>query len=215
MIKDSGAFLAGLARHPARIGAVAPSSARLAEQVAAPVAEHGEPLVVELGPGTGAVTKTIQHRLAGRGLHLAVEIDPRFAERLRERFPTVQVVVADAAELPDLLATLGLPRAHAIVSGLPWAVLRPDVQQRLMAAVTDGLDPDGAFTTFAYVHSRWTPAGLRLRHLLRDTFEEVVLGRTVWANLPPALVYHTRRPRHASRTARALADSARLDPSWA
>lgn len=195
MIKDSGVFLQEFARGPARVGAVAPSSSRLAERVVAPVPETGQPVVVELGPGTGAFTEVIQRRLAGRGVHLAVEINPRFAERLQERFPAVDVVVADAVDLADLLAARGLPPADVVVSGLPWAVLSAPAQRRLLAALTDSLCLDGAFTTFAYVHSRWTPPGVRLRRLLRDSFEEVVLGRTVWANLPPALVYHARRPR--------------------
>jgi phosphatidylethanolamine/phosphatidyl-N-methylethanolamine N-methyltransferase len=57
------------------------------------------------------------------------------------------------------------------------------------------LSPVGAFTTFAYVHAVWAPPARRLRSTLRASFEEVVAGRTVWRNVPPALVYHARRPR--------------------
>ncbi|WP_433509311.1 hypothetical protein ACQP2T_35780 [Nonomuraea sp. CA-143628] len=46
----------------------------------------------------------------------------------------------------------------------------------------------------AYVHARWTPPARRLLRSMRSRFDEVVISRTVWANLPPALVYYCRRP---------------------
>jgi phospholipid N-methyltransferase len=195
MINNNVAVLQEWIRGPATVGAVAPSSTRLTAQLVAPVPETGQPVVVELGPGTGAVSEVIQRRLGGRGVHLAVEINSRFAELLRSRLPGMDLVVADAVDLADLLAARGLPRADVIISGLPWAIMRRPAQRRLVAAVRDGLDDRGAFTTFAYMHSRWTPPGLQLRRLLQANFEEVLLGRTVWINLPPALVYHARRPR--------------------
>ncbi|MHB9856756.1 class I SAM-dependent methyltransferase [Streptomyces sp. YIM S03343] len=188
-------FVREFVRDPLRVGAVAPSSPRLAERVVAPVPETGDPVIVELGPGTGVFTAAIQRRLAGRGRHLAVEINPRFADRLRERFPGVDVVAGDAARLPDILTTRGLDRADAVISGLPWTAFLPDAERGLVAAVTAGLVPDGAFTTFTYVFGRWAPPAVRLRRLLCAAFEELVPSRTVWANLPPALVYHARRPR--------------------
>jgi hypothetical protein len=50
------AFLAAALRRPATMGAVAPSSERLGAVLASIVPSQGEPVVVELGPGTGAVS---------------------------------------------------------------------------------------------------------------------------------------------------------------
>jgi phospholipid N-methyltransferase len=118
-----------------------------------------------------------------------------FAGLLRRRFPILDVVVAGADRLPEMLALRGLPAADVVVSGLPWAVFPRARAARIMAAVAASMTPQGAFTTFAYLHALWTPPARRLRRDLRHTFEEVVPGRTVWANLPAALVYHARRPR--------------------
>ncbi|PRY31999.1 hypothetical protein CLV70_102210 [Pseudosporangium ferrugineum] len=82
--------------------------------------------------GTGAFTAAIRHRLAGRGRHLAVEINPRFAGLLAERHPGVDVAVADARDLGDVLAARGHPRADVIVSGLPWAAFGGDRQDALL-----------------------------------------------------------------------------------
>lgn len=166
----------------------------LAAQAVTPVPGTGDPVVVELGPGTGAFTGLIQERLGGRGYHLAVEVDPAFASAVRRRYPRVDVVVGDAIRLPGVLALRGLPPADVVVSGLPWTVFPAARAARTLAAVASVMAPHAAFTTFGYLHALWTPPAQRLRENLARTFEEVVAGRTVWANLPPALVYHARRP---------------------
>lgn len=186
-----GAFL----RSPAQTATVAPSSQRLAATVTAPIPEHGDPVVVELGPGTGAFTGVIQERLGGRGRHLAVEINPQLSDELRRRFGNVEVLTAEASQLPQLLAERGHDKADVVVSGLPWAAFPTDVQRDTLSAIRQVLTPEGGFTTFGYAHVRWLAPAQRFRRMLDAAFEEVVPGRTVWRNLPPALVYHGRRPR--------------------
>ncbi|PZG44749.1 SAM-dependent methyltransferase [Spongiactinospora gelatinilytica] len=197
MRRDAALFLTQFMRSPALVGAVAPSSQALARSVTAPVPETGEPVVVELGPGTGPFTAEIQQRLGGRGHHLAVEINEPMARRLIGRYPGVDVAIADAAALPALLAERGLGQADVIISGLPWAAFSRKLQLRLLSAVLKSMTPEAAFTTFAYVHALPLSTARRFRRLLCDTFEEVVPGRTVWGNLPPAFVYTARRPRSA------------------
>ncbi|MEV4760612.1 methyltransferase domain-containing protein [Micromonospora sp. NPDC049559] len=194
MIDDAAAFLAQLARHPFATGAIAPSGPTLARLVTVPIAGTGSPVVVELGPGTGAFTGAIQRRLGGRGRHVAIELNRSFAERLRGRFPGVEVVHGDAGKLGEVLAARGIGAADAVVSGLPWAVFPPQRQDLILRAVAATLAPYGALTTFAYRHGLWTPLARRARRVMEACFEEVTLGRTVWANLPPAVVYHCRRP---------------------
>ncbi|MFF5174978.1 class I SAM-dependent methyltransferase [Micromonospora sp. NPDC000089] len=196
---DSSTFLKQFARHPLTVGAVAPSGAGLAADITAAVPRAGDPVVVELGPGTGAFTGAVQGRLAGRGRHLALEINPRFAARVARRYPAVEVVLADAATLGELLAARGHSCADVVVSGLPWAAFSGQRQRAVLGAVAAGLAPGGAFTTFAYRHALLSPAARRFRRLLHETFDEVTVGRTVWANLPPALVYHCRRPLATAR----------------
>lgn len=199
MLNDPGMFFARFVRHPWRVGAVAPSSPALAARAVAPLPASGEPVVVELGAGTGAFTGAIQERLGGRGYHLAVEVDPAFAAVLRRRHPRVDVVIADAARLPQLLALRGLPPADVVVSGLPWVAFAPSRAVCTLAAIASAMAPQAALTTFAYIHTRWAPPARRLHADLARTFEELVVGRTVWRNLPPALVYHARRPLSKAR----------------
>jgi phospholipid N-methyltransferase len=188
------AFLAAALRRPATMGAVAPSSERLGAVLAAIVPTTGEPVVVELGPGTGAVSAVIERRLPPGGRHLAVELDQAMVAYLRKTRPGMEVVHGNAAELGTLLAERGVTHADAVICGLPWALFDDPTQARLLAAISAAVGPTGAFTTFAYLHGMTLTAARRFRAALRGTFEEVVISATVWRNVPPAFVYVCRRP---------------------
>jgi phospholipid N-methyltransferase len=144
-------------------------------------------------------SRAIQGRLDGRGRHIALDVHARFTSLLAERFAGLDAVTADARDISALLAERGLGQADAIVSGLTWASFRHERQRELLDAVVDALWPQCAFTTFAYVQARRFIPARRFRRSVADRFEEVVLGRTVWANLPPALVYHCSRPQPRQR----------------
>jgi phospholipid N-methyltransferase len=187
-------FLAATLRSPATMGAVAPSSSRLTARLASVVSRVEEPVVVELGPGTGSSTAAIEHRLAGRGRHVAVELDPVLAARLRAEYPDVEVLVGDAVELERLLAEHDVPGADAVVSTLPWSLISREGQRAIIEATARSLRPGGSFTTLAYVHALPMSGARQFRALLGEVFDEVLTTRTVWRNLPPAVSYVCRRP---------------------
>lgn len=186
-------FLREFVKSPTTTAAVGPSSRFLAAQMVAPLPATGDPVVVELGPGTGAFTELIQRRLGGRGRHVALELNPRWADALGQRFPRVETRCADARELPEILDDCGV-RADLVVSGLPWAAHAPQGGRRLVGLIADSLTEGGALTQFAYTWTRWAPPARQQLTDLRASFEETVISRTVWRNVPPALVYLARRP---------------------
>lgn len=184
-------------RNPIGIAAVTPSSAAMALLLSVSVPETGEPVVVELGAGTGACTEVIQHRLCGRGRHIAVEINPAFAELLANRYPHLDVVCGTAQGLPKILAERGAPAADVIISTLPWAPFAPSVTHRpLLDTLVGCLVGGGVYTQAAYTWTRWAAPARRQLHQLQASFEEVVISETIWRNVPPARVYIARRPRN-------------------
>lgn len=189
------AFLAAALRRPTTMGAVTPSSPRLAGVLASVVPERGAPVVVELGPGTGAVSAVIAERLPAAGRHLAVELDPAMVEYLRRTRPDLEVVPGNAARLAALLAERDVTSVDAVICGLPWALFDDATQAEILGGISRVIGTTGAFTTFAYLHGMTLTAARRFRQTLRATFEEVVVSATVWRNVPPAFVYVCRRPR--------------------
>jgi phospholipid N-methyltransferase len=187
-------FLRAFLRNPATTGAIAPSSERLARVLASVVPVTGTPTVVELGPGTGAVSAVVARRLPPGARHLAIELDPAMVGHLRRAHPDLEVVRGDARRLPALLAEHGVQRADAVVCGLPWALFDDATQTEVLAGISTAIGPTGAFTTFAYLQGMALPAARRFRATLRRTFEEVQVTATVWRNLPPAFAYVCRRP---------------------
>ena len=60
--------------------------------------------MLELGPGTGAVTEALLKRGLREDRLVAIERNPNLAQLLRETFPRAQIITGDAWELDDLLA---------------------------------------------------------------------------------------------------------------
>ena len=104
---DGAHFLRSLVATPRLTGAVAPSGRALARAMAAAVDPTSAGLVVELGPGTGPVTRALIERGLDRRRLVLVEYDLRFCRILESRFEGVRIIQGDAYDLPHTLAELG------------------------------------------------------------------------------------------------------------
>lgn len=145
-------------------------------------------LVVELGSGTGPMTRVLA--AAGPGLpRFAVEPVAELAAATRRAVPGIEVIEGGAEDLPAMLAERGLGPIDRIISSLPFAAWTPALQESVLAAITAALAPRGRMVTFTYVGSPLLPAGRRFRRRLAESFARVVPSPIVWANLPPAFVY--------------------------
>ncbi|QUH05170.1 methyltransferase domain-containing protein [Saccharopolyspora erythraea] len=194
-------FVSRALHRPGVVGAVLPTSRHVAAAVATVVPTTGAPVVVELGPGTGALSGEIDARLPERGRHLAVEIDPAMVRYLREAKPWLEVVEGDAARLRELLSATGAPKADAVISSIPWTLLPPAKQRELLREAAAALNTDGVFTTVTYLTTLWRATTREFVGALHETFDEVMPRSTVWRNLPPSRVYVCRRPRIEPGTA--------------
>jgi phosphatidylethanolamine/phosphatidyl-N-methylethanolamine N-methyltransferase len=177
--------------HPRLTGAVAASSPRLARALTDGLGLERAHTVVELGPGTGAVTDVILRRMPPGARLVAVERNPNLAAHLAARYRGRPVrIVTGTAE--DLAGMVDAP-VDAVVSGLPWTVIPHGERRRILDAVTTVLAPGGGFSTFAYSHAAWTPPARHFAAELRARFRTVSRTRCVWTNLPPAFVHRASR----------------------
>ena len=186
-------FLKAFLRKPMTMGALCPSSPALARAMLQGCDLKSAGVVVELGPGTGPFTRLILDRIGPQTLFLALELDQTCVARLRDELDGVAVYHDSAERLVECLARHEREQADYVISGLPWANMRPQVQERILNAVIQCLGPRGVFTTFAYAHAYWLPTAGRFRRRLRQHFGSVKTSRLVWRNLPPAYVYCCRR----------------------
>ncbi len=187
-------FLGAFLRAPRQVGAISPSSSALARAMLVGCDLARARCVVELGPGTGVFTREMLRRVGPETRLLAFELNTRAVERLRTRFPRVEVIHDSAENLGRHAASRGLGEVDCVISGLPWAVMSAELQRRIMEAVVAALRPGGRFSTFAYLHALGSAAGRRYLALLKELLQPVTVSRPVWWNLPPAVVYRGIKP---------------------
>src|SRR3979411_1309456 len=126
-LDDEVRFLRSWIEKPLHMGAVMPSGKVLARTMAQYVAIDSDGPVVELGPGTGAITNAlIEHGVDQKRLVL-VEYNPGFCALLRDRYPQAKVVQGDAYALRSSLWHVLSAPAAAVDSGLPLVTQLPRI----------------------------------------------------------------------------------------
>ena len=147
----------------------------------------GAKRVIELGGGTGAITRAlVDAGITGEQL-LVLELNEALHAHLHRRFPDVLLALGDAAELPRLAAESGYidgGKADAVISGLGLLAMDRKLVANILRAAFDCLRPQGRFIQFTYgpvspvPEATLTALGLRMRR-----------GEFVLRNVPPASVY--------------------------
>jgi phosphatidylethanolamine/phosphatidyl-N-methylethanolamine N-methyltransferase len=184
-LDDEVRFLRSWIEKPLHMGAVMPSGRPLARTMAQYVDVDCEGAVVELGPGTGAITSAlIEHGVDQKRLVL-VEYNPGFCALLRDRYPHARVVQADAYRLRDSLRNVLSAPASAVVSGLPLVTKPMLTRLKLIRDAFAALAPGAPFVQFTY--SVVPPIPKSLPGVSTEASERI------WMNLPPARVWVYRR----------------------
>jgi phosphatidylethanolamine/phosphatidyl-N-methylethanolamine N-methyltransferase len=169
---------------PHQIGAVAPSSRFLARAMATQVDLRRAEPVIELGGGTGSVTKALLEAGLPVDRLIVVERDVRLYKMLRRRFPQLRIVLGDARHLVELLRPLGIDAVSAVVSSLPLISMSKTMRRQIINQSFALLGEAGRFIQYTYSLSSPLAGrefGLRGRVAAR-----------VWLNFPPASVWSYR-----------------------
>jgi phosphatidylethanolamine/phosphatidyl-N-methylethanolamine N-methyltransferase len=184
-LDDEVRFLRSWIEKPLHMGAVMPSGRVLARTMAQYVDINSSGPVVELGPGTGAITNAlIEHGVDQKRLVL-VEYNPGFCALLRDRYPHAKVVQGDAYKLRDSLWDVLSVPASAVVSGLPLVTKPMLTRLKLIRDAFLALAPGAPFVQFTY--SVAPPIPKSLPGVSTEASERI------WMNLPPARVWVYRK----------------------
>lgn len=180
---DRGAFWRNLRKHPGAIGAVVPSSRGLSRRMAEMIDLGSGGKVVELGAGTGAVTNALLNYGLSKERLIVVEYLPEFVDFLRTRFPGVNIIQGDAAQLGEELevkTNTSLEEVNAIVSSLPLRSLERDKAEEITGEWKKMKSPESKVVQFTYDLRTWKHPTLKDFRCLRTRY-------ALW-NLPPARI---------------------------
>lgn len=166
--------------NPLQMGSVVPSSPALCRRIAALAARGPGEAVLELGAGTGVVSRALLDAGVPPERLIVLEIVPDMAEHLRRARPGVEVLCGNAFDLARALPERWHGRIGTAICGIPL-VLLPIAEQRRFVEAVDAVAPGRGFLLYTYCITSPLPyrrLGLAAR---REAW-------TPW-NLPPASVW--------------------------
>jgi phospholipid N-methyltransferase len=194
-VLPSGKALAGALCHYVRSDAEAASAAGRTRRI------------LEVGPGTGAVTGQIVRDMRSGDQLVLVERNEQFVARMRDRLTSEAEWNGAAARVSIVHASvedLSEDQPYdVIVSGLPLNNFTPEIVESILSKLRRLSAPGGTLSFFEYVAIRRFKVALsrqadreRVRgvaRVLNEVLKKHEIRRdVVWANVPPAWVHHVR-----------------------
>ncbi len=179
-IANAGLFFRRWRANPLQMGSIVPSSPALCRRLVAQTHAGPDEIVVELGAGTGVVSRAlVDSGVAADRLHV-IEIVPDMAAHLRQALPGAHVIEGDARRLPQLIPQELHGRIGTVIVGIPL-VLLPVAEQRRFIDAIQAVAPGKGFILYSYCVTSplpWRKLGLTPR-------------REAWTplNFPPASVW--------------------------
>jgi phosphatidylethanolamine/phosphatidyl-N-methylethanolamine N-methyltransferase len=179
-VKNTGLFLRRWLANPLQMGSVIPSSPALCRRIATLVERAEDEVVVELGAGTGVISRALLAAGVPADRLVVVEIVRDMADHLRQVLPGVNVIQGDAFELARDLPERLHGKVGTAICGIPLVMLPLDRQRRFVDAV-EAVAPGKGFLLYTYCITSPLP------------YRKLALSarREAWTplNLPPASVW--------------------------
>lgn len=167
-----------------QVATLFPTSTFLARRLANVVDPNGRGAVVELGPGSGAITRHLALRAGDPDRYLGLEVSADLVGVLRARHPELRFHRGPARLLGRVLPD---GEADTVVASIPWTLLAPEERDDSVEAAARALRPGGRLATFVCLHAAGGQGARGLRAALRRWFREVHPAFLEWRNLPPAV----------------------------
>lgn len=175
-------FARAAAQNIGQVGAVVPSSPFLVEQLIKQIDFSAARHFVELGPGTGALSKKLLRLCAPAAMLYAFEINDLFCRYLKNSIDDKRFIVINenALYIQRVLVKRNVYRADYIFSGLPFSFLPGKTQTGILVDIHSHLTPKGKFIMYQYSRSA--------EGLLKKIFPRVETHFVLF-NIPPAFVF--------------------------
>jgi len=178
-------FARNFFKFPTMLGSLIPSSPFLVNDLLSQVDFDRARVVVEYGPGVGTFTQEILKRMRPDAALVAIELNEEFAGFLKDEIGDrrLHAVHASACDVGKVLASLNLPSADYIISGIPFSTMPKSLRAEIMRNSREALRPDGALLVYQFTRA--------VRPYLESSFGSVQENFQMLNILPARIFYCT------------------------
>jgi phospholipid N-methyltransferase len=163
-------------------GTVMPSSSFLSKKMLQNIHFASADIIVELGPGNGAITKFILRKSHPTATLICFEINDNFYKTLiKIEHSQLIVIKASAENLNEELRKIGVSEVNYIISSLPLTIIPEKITDVILTQSYQLLKTNGTFTQYQYSLSNLKKLKLFFRDSISLKFELL--------NFPPAFIY--------------------------
>jgi phosphatidylethanolamine/phosphatidyl-N-methylethanolamine N-methyltransferase len=166
---------------PKQLGTIAPISTKLARSAARSIQSPATAKIVEIGAGTGKITRELLQAGVKPENLICVELDPDLASYLQKDIPAIHVIEGNACHLKDILPHNWHHNVDVVFSSIPFMYLPVATREEIAHAAFNVLKQNGRFLHLTY--NLWSP-------LSKFSGKKVVQE---WLNLPPGFVWEFER----------------------
>lgn len=180
-------FLQAFLKNPGKVGSIKPSSPELAQKMIEGIVPSKENAVLELGVGTGAITKFLQEIVPDDRSYLGIELDPDLVQLLKRNFPDMTMIRGNAVNTTSIHQRSGIGKIGYIICCLPFVSLPNEVGEKILLEVDKFMQQGNCtFRTFQYAHGYYFPSAIKLREFMRDRYGKSKKSQLIVKNVPPA-----------------------------
>lgn len=182
--RERRSFFLAWMRNPMRVGNPFISSKALSDAMAAQLEVKADEYVLEIGAGTGVVTKSILAAGIAPEKLIVIERDKKLHAQLTKRFPKLNIVLGDARDVKAILKANNIGKVAAVVSSLPLLAMKKPLRHEIVEASFGVLKPNGQYIQYCY--GLFSPVPKRNQ---RQIGIKGKVKKRIWLNVPPALVW--------------------------
>lgn len=179
-------FLQAFLKNPLKVGAIAPSSPELAAEMLRGIEPDGKNIVLELGVGTGAITRFLRGAIPNRESYLGIELDGDLVKTLNKNFPDMNIIQGNAMNAYSIHQELGLGKVRYLICCLPFVSLPKEVSESVLTEIARFMDEGCELRLFQYAHGYFLPPAIKLREYLKVRYGKSHRSPLVFKNVPPA-----------------------------
>ena len=179
-------FLQAFLKNPLKVGSIAPSSPELAQKMIEGIRPDENNIVIELGVGTGAITKYLQEKIPNGKSYLGIELDQDLVKSLKKKYEDLKIVRGNACDTFSIHQKSNLGKAGYIICCLPFVSLPNEVGEKILSEIDGFMQQGCTFRTFQYAHGYYMPSAIKLREFMRRRYGKSRRSKLIVKNVPPA-----------------------------